>query len=144
MELETHPLYLQLQENKKRMTVARKAILNILFEAKGPLSVPEILKLLLKNKIAINKTTAYREVEFLLGHGIVEKVSLQTKEIFYEIKSIHHHHLICENCQRVEEIEVKDVEKELYEFEKKLSKQKRFLSISHSLQFFGMCSRCKA
>lgn len=143
MKPETHPYFMQLQKKRKRMTVARKTILKIFLDAQKPLSVSEVLHLLLKNRISVNKTTAYREVDFLVAHEMIEKVSLQTKEAYYEIKSIHHHHLVCQNCQKVEEVELKNFEKELFQYEKKLSREKKFLSVNHSLQFFGMCSRCR-
>jgi Fur family transcriptional regulator, ferric uptake regulator len=51
----------------------------------------------------------------------------------------HHHHLVCTGCSRVVEIEECFPE----ELEQKIASGNGFASISHKLEFFGICPECQ-
>jgi Fur family transcriptional regulator, ferric uptake regulator len=51
----------------------------------------------------------------------------------------HHHHLVCMKCSEVVEIE------ECFprEIEKQIAAKNRFKSVTHKLEFFGICPECQ-
>jgi Fur family ferric uptake transcriptional regulator len=51
----------------------------------------------------------------------------------------HHHHLVCTSCSEVVEIEECFPEK----IERKIAAKNRFKSVTHKLEFFGICPECQ-
>ncbi|OGH66584.1 MAG: hypothetical protein A3B90_00935 [Candidatus Magasanikbacteria bacterium RIFCSPHIGHO2_02_FULL_41_13] len=131
-----------LKQYGARLTKTRLAVLEIFFCDSHPFSVAEILASLKKQGIWVNKTTVYREMEFLLEKGIVSTVFLDEKHTKYELNLGHHHHLVCRNCGNIEEVEMKEIEDLFAVIEKKLKQKMKFTNISHSLEFFGLCNHC--
>lgn len=123
-----------------KMTRVREAIINLLLENDTPLSIVDIINLLEKRRLKPNKTTIYREIEFLKREGFLQEVEFGEGKKRYEISSSHHHHVICIKCKRIENIEM---EKDLNSQERKILKKMDFKPIGHSLEFFGLCSRCQ-
>lgn len=124
-----------------RITNVRKAVIDILHDSSSPSSVEDILNTLKKFSLNPNKTTAYREIEFLQNHGIVQEVDFGEGLKRFEIASNeHHHHLICVKCKKVEDISLnQDLSKE----EKRISTEKKYKILNHSLEFFGICGKCQ-
>ncbi len=131
-----------LKQHGARLTKTRLAVLEIFFRHSQPFSVAEILVSLKKQGIVVNKTTVYREMEFLLEKGIVTAVFIDEKHTKYELNLGHHHHLVCRSCGNIEEVEMKEIEDLFDVVEKKLKQKMKFTNISHSLEFFGICKKC--
>lgn len=124
-----------------RLTKTRKALVALFFQYETPISVQDILYELQKVQITVNKTTVYRELRRLQEKGIVGVVSLGDRKQYYELASRgHHHHLICLQCERVDDVDMD--EKRLFMEEKKVSREKGFTVLRHSLEFFGLCRNC--
>lgn len=131
-----------LKHNGARLTKTRLAVLEIFSREDHPLSVAEILLYLEKSGLTVNKTTVYREMEFLLEKSIVSAVFLDEKHTKYELNLGHHHHLVCRNCGNIEEVEMKEIEDLFEVVEKKLKQKMKFTNIIHNLEFFGICGKC--
>ncbi len=115
------------------------AILGVLKSQGKPMSILEVTEAL-KNKI--NQVTVYRALEALTESRFLQKVNLQDLSTYYElvVGVEHHHHIVCEQCGAVEDIE--NCDKEKME-EIALHKSRKFDSIqAHSIEFFGVCNRC--
>jgi Fur family transcriptional regulator, ferric uptake regulator len=130
-----------LKEHSYRVTPGRMALLLFLKHAKKPLSAGDIQKQL---SHPMNKVTLYRALEDFSQSKIVAKISLRDSVTYYEFihAGHHHHHIVCEQCGKLEDIESCDavsLQKEI------LKHSKNFKSInSHSLEFFGICKGCTA
>lgn len=112
-----------------RLTKARKQILKEFGNIVSPISAFDLLK-----KVKVNKTTIYRELNFLLGKNLIQEVDLLDGKKRYEgTDSGHHHHLVCISCN-----DVKDVD-----FEENFDLPGDFSVIKHSLEFFGYCKNCQ-
>lgn len=131
-----------LKHNGARLTKTRLAVLEIFSREDHPLSVAEILLYLKKSGLTVNKTTVYREMEFLIEKSIVSAVFLDEKHTKYELNLGHHHHLVCRNCGNIEEVEMKEIEDLFEVVEKKLKQKMKFTNIIHNLEFFGICGKC--
>lgn len=122
-----------------KKTPARTSIIEFLSNSKTPVDVEQIINYLRSKKLATNKVTVYRTMDFLYKNGIVERFEFGEGKFRYEIKKNHHHHLICTNCGRIEDIEGEYLEK----LEKDIFKNSKFKVMSHSLEFFGICKSCQ-
>ncbi len=134
----------KIMENLKlrghKSTKIRQALVEILFNADSPLSTTDLLKILSKKGLEPNKSTVYREVDFLQGQKILQEVDFGEGRKRYEIAGSHHHHIICINCQKVVDI---PMEKDLDMKEMQIMKKLDFKPIGHSLEFFGVCHNCR-
>jgi len=134
-------ILVQLKTDGHRFTQIRKAIIDLLIKSPEPFSSPDLQSLLLQKKISVNKTTVYRELAFLKKQNIVRELQFRDSVKRYEITpENHHHHIVCVNCEKVEDVELK---KDLDETERIISKSMNFKIINHSLEFFGLCAKCK-
>lgn len=124
-----------LKAGKLKITPIRVKLLDALEHAKKPLRVKDVIKIV-KSDIV----TVYRNLENLMKLGLVARVFLDQKEAYFELASHkHHHHAICENCGRVEDIRDLIHNK----LDKAALKQSGFASVNrHSLEFFGICKQC--
>lgn len=127
-----------IKSRKKRITKTRESVLDTIYNFTRPVSAPEILK---KSGLKVNKTTIYRELDFLLGQNLIKEVKISHYIIHYESSSLgHHHHLICQSCGSVEEIVCDELEAPLETLQKRVSS--KFSIKQHNLEFYGTCSGC--
>jgi Fe2+ or Zn2+ uptake regulation protein len=121
-------------------TKIRESLIEVLLKHQTPLSITEILSELSKSDLTPNKTTVYREIEFLRNQQILQEIEFGDGKKRYEISENHHHHIICLNCGLIKDL---PMEQELNEEENKIIKNLGFKPIGHSLEFFGLCSKCQ-
>jgi Fur family ferric uptake transcriptional regulator len=124
-----------------RTSATREVLIDVLQKAKKPLAVPELLLLLEKRKTLVNKTTIYREIEKLINHQVVKEIYFGNDKARYELADgDHHHHIICVECKRVDDVAAtKDVQLQ----EKDIAKTLNYKVLDHSLEFFGVCKSCQ-
>lgn len=93
----------------------------------------------LVDRLGVNKTTVYRQIDKLLEDCVISEVNFGDGKKRYELKSLeHHHHLICRKCDKLE-----DVSFEEKDFLNKIKVRTNFKITDHSLEFFGYCSNCQ-
>lgn len=126
----------ELKSSGFRITQARIKLLKILEKSTQPIEASDLV-----TKIKVNKTTIYRELDFLEAQNLITESDFGDGKKRYELTSKgHHHHIVCTKCDKVECIDVQaDLEKE----QLRLEKENNFKINSHSLEFFGLCGDCK-
>lgn len=135
-----------LKARGERLTPARRLIIDFFVQSDVPVSAEIIRSMLAGKKVVVNKTTVYRELEFLLVSGFIRPVYLNDRTKYYELALVdneHHHHVVCRDCGRVEDVEVDGLEKLLAPLEKRLAKKIKFADVRHNLEFFGWCGKCR-
>jgi len=129
-----------LQEKGHKITNVRKKVVRIFSQTSKPLSASDVEVMLIKSGLSVNKTTIYRELQFLLANGYLVKVYLYPKQVSYESSELrHHHHLICSGCGKIGNVTnclAKNFEKEIY-------RKKGFKIDRHTLEFYGTCAACR-
>jgi len=128
-----------LQKHGYRLTQGRIALLLFLKQAKRPVSARDIQK---EMDYTMDKVTLYRALEDFSKSKIIVKINLHGTATYYELihADHHHHHIVCEQCGKLEDIKncnQKNIQKEI------LKNSKSFKIVnSHSLEFFGVCKAC--
>jgi Fur family transcriptional regulator, ferric uptake regulator len=89
-------------------------------------------------KIKPDRSTIYRELQFLTKNNVIIKNSISGID-YYEIPQDHHHHLVCMGCDSISKVEI---DNHLEKQEKQIAKQNKFNIINHSLEFYGYCQKC--
>ena len=135
------------EELKKRgykLTPQRRAIVDTIIISEGKhLTAEEIYDEVKKECPEIGLATVYRTILLLEEMGIIYKLDLEDGCSRYELAHEHenhrHHHLICNSCGKVFEVE----DDLLDDLEKKIEENYNFKIFDHSLKFFGLCKDCK-
>jgi Fur family ferric uptake transcriptional regulator len=131
----------KLRRKSRRMTGPRRAILEILRAHPHPMSSKEIFGELPQGEGDL--ATVYRSLHLLEGMKMVKRFDLgggvARFELLAEGDDGHHHHLVCTRCAKVVEIE----ECFTMELEEKIASRNGFKSITHKLEFFGVCPGCQ-
>ncbi|MDD5084150.1 MAG: Fur family transcriptional regulator [Candidatus Moranbacteria bacterium] len=130
----------QIRARGYRLTRARQGVLKLLWKKRKPLAASDMQDLLAKQGIIVNKTTVYRELEFLAQEKHIEEVRLHDGRRYYECVSSHHHHLICVTCKSIDDV---ILENEFEREERQIEREAGFKVLNHSLEFFGVCAQCQ-
>lgn len=92
----------------KRNTAQRRAILQTLENAAGPLTPQDVLELASKQQQSLGLATVYRNLNALEQSGVIVSVHLPNDGVRYEPAGRgHHHHFQCETCEQVFELTAK-------------------------------------
>jgi Fur family transcriptional regulator, ferric uptake regulator len=131
----------RLRRESRKITGPRAAILEILRHHAHPLTNKEIFSKLPEGECDL--ATVYRAVQMLEKLGMVKRFDFGDGAARYELVAEgddgHHHHLICTRCAEVVEIE------ECFpaEIERRIANQNGFQTVTHRLEFFGVCPACQ-
>jgi Fur family ferric uptake transcriptional regulator len=131
----------QIRSHNMKVTKYRVGVLNILYAYTHPLSAAEILTYLSQSDLQPNKTTVYRELDFLVASGLVLALDLGDDRKRYELADReHHHHLVCQRCNRIEDVVI---DEDVKEIERKIKRSRNFKVLDHTMEFFGLCQGCQ-
>lgn len=128
----------KIRESGGRFTKQSENILHTL--TYSPLSVSQVSESLKLRGVNVDKVTLYRTLNRFTTLGLVGKTQFKERESMYELVSEnrHHHHLICDECGKVEDIPLQE-----NSLINEVKKKSRFLIKSHSLEFYGLCKSCQ-
>lgn len=135
----------QLHGANYKLTPQREATVLVLLEHEDDhLSAEDVFLLVKERAPEIGLATVYRTLELLTDLKVVEKVhfgdGVSRFDLRQEGASHFHHHLICIECGKVEEIK-EDLLKEVGEV---VESRWNFEIKDHWLTFHGICSECKS
>ncbi len=138
---EAHNRLEQLRSLGFRITNVRRGLIEIFGTTQQPLSAIQILNFLKDRSLDVNKTTVYRELDFLMANEVISELDLLDGMKRYELRHAnhHHHHLVCTSCQKIQCVEMNN---DLDEVESRIKSRYHFNVKVHVLEFFGLCSKC--
>ena len=122
-----------------KRTQSRLKVMEILEKENSPVDVVHIIGHVKNLEDKIDQATIYRILETFYKKGIIDRLEFGEGKFRYELKKGDHHHLICDNCGRVEDIEDNFINK----IEKEVQNEKGFIVKKHNLEFFGLCRNCQ-
>lgn len=130
----------ELRQVDLRATPARLAVMNFLENTKQPVDANSVINYLNIKRIKTDPATVFRMMNTLTQKGITTPIQFQEGKTRYELSNTEdHHHLICDNCGRIEDIS----DFIIPTLEKDIGNKRNFLVKRHSLEFFGLCKNCQ-
>ena len=127
------------RQRGKRVTAQREIILDVIRAAGGHVIPNEIFRRVSAKAPAVNRTTVYRNLNFLCEMRLVVAVQIG-RQMYYELAGDEpHHHLVCRQCDRVEKISHRTV-KGLFD---KIEREQAFVVDMDHLALFGLCKKCR-
>lgn len=128
-----------MRERGFRVTPQRQLVLDAICEGDGHTTPDEIYQRVRARTPHVNRATVYRNLDFLCEMRLVVAVQIGG-QMYYEIAGdAPHHHLICHNCNRMEQISHATV-KALFD---KIEREQKFLVDMDHLALFGLCQKCR-
>ena len=132
-----------LSNNNISITNPRLLVIEELLSIKKPIAI-EDLQIRLKDKVAIS--TLYRVITDLKSINILEEITSPENITMVELSLIdtsHHHHMFCEKCGDVIDIELSEEFENKLDNEIKVLEKKLQMKISnHGLELLGSCKAC--
>lgn len=127
----------------QRYTSMRRQLVDLLSRADHPVTIPDILGL----HPDLSQSSVYRNLAVLEQVGIIAKVVTHDEWARFELAEDlagHHHHLICERCGTVRDVQIPDlVESALDQSLESLAVLNGFELRQHRLDLIGICANCR-
>ena len=121
-------------------TRPREQITGLLQRERRYLSAAEIHALLKKAHSKVSLSTVYRTLDLLAAKGEASSRVDEHGEATYVLCApTHHHHAICRQCGKVEEVACEAMER----FADELRGHHGFELDDHAMEFFGRCAACR-
>lgn len=127
-----------LKSSHLKCTKGREVILRIIQNSNMPITAEDVF-FAVKKQADLNLSTVYRTLSTLTQKGLLLKQVMQDQKAYYQIAThAHKHILVCEECGL--QTPIKDCP--LHPLEAKIAKDTGFVIKGHSLEIFGVCSKC--
>jgi Fe2+ or Zn2+ uptake regulation protein len=101
---------------------------------------------LLAGKTGLPQSSIYRNLAVLEQAGAVRRVITEDEFARFELTEAlteHHHHLICSNCGKVEDVTIPaDLESSMDHTIDRVARRAGFAHVSHRLDLIGTCRSC--
>jgi Fur family ferric uptake transcriptional regulator len=129
------------REVRMRQTKQRTAISAVVEELANFHSAQDIHAELARRGSKVGLSTVYRALSSMAADGDVDTLLRDDGETLYRQCEVaaHHHHLVCRVCGATVEVDGPTVEA----WTRKIAAQNDFDEVSHTLEIFGRCSRCR-
>jgi Fur family ferric uptake transcriptional regulator len=132
----------RLAEAGQRYTSRRRALVELMAAADRPLSLPELLA----EGGELAQSSAYRNLSVLVDAAVVRRLVHGADHARYELAeefTAHHHHLICESCGTVTDIEFGEkLEASLEQAFTRAAREHAFTPRGHAVDLYGRCVAC--
>jgi Fur family ferric uptake transcriptional regulator len=123
-----------------RLTPQRLMVLKAVEDADSHISAEEIYAQVRTYYPQMNISTVYRTLELVKELGLVTETDMGDGRVRYHCMGKgHHHHLVCEKCGSIMDMEEAILDPLWSEIERKYNFK---VDMKH-LVFFGLCSRCR-
>lgn len=122
-----------------KATLPRMKILELFRnQAQRHLSAEDVYRLLIATRAEVGLATVYRVLAQLEQAGLLKRSNFQTGKTIYELDdSMHHDHLVCVDCGRVEEFHDAEIEHR----QTVVCEQRGFRLQEHALSLYGSCTK---
>lgn len=125
-----------------KVTLPRVKILEILEKqtVNKHLSAEGVYKILLSENEEIGLATVYRVLTQFEVAGLVSRHHFEGGNSVFELnKGVHHDHIVCMKCGKIDEFTDSVIEKRQEDIAEKLG----YKLTDHGLYLYGFCSQCK-
>lgn len=123
-----------------RPTRQRRTVVEALREREDAVTAQDLHATLRAAGETVGLATVYRTLTALAEAGFLDTFERDGEQAFRLCGSGHHHHLVCETCNRVEEIDAAEVEA----WVAAVASRRGYTVTAHRADIFGRCGRCTA
>lgn len=129
-------------EPRRRNTRQRAAILQVLENTDDFVSAQDVHQRLRDSGGRAGLATVYRTLGMMTAEEAVDVLRKEDGELLFRLceSQAHHHHLVCRLCGFAVEVRGPAVER----WTARVAEESGFTDVSHTLDLFGLCSRCAA
>ncbi len=120
----------------------RMKVVEAFFTSEGHHSIPEWHELLRRKGLNVEPVFVAEVLELLVRLGLATRRQFEDQPTRYEHRHLgeHHDHLICTRCGCISEFH----DPALEELKAQVARSHGFYPLSHKLQIYGLCPRCRA
>lgn len=129
----------ELKQAGLKATLPRLRILEVFqTTAQRHLSAEDVYRTLLADRTDIGLATVYRVLSQLEQAGLLKRSNIQSDKAIYELDDgLHHDHLVCLNCGKVEEFKDDGIERRQNE----IAQERGFRLQEHALSLYAICTK---
>ena len=121
-----------------RMTESRKAILTALGGTRAHPTADEVYAMVRAELPKVSLGTVYRNLDLLAKQGLIRTLATAGEQRRYDGMLEDHHHIRCEVCGRVDDINLEDTER----LDELLVDGRGYEVHGYTLCFTGVCREC--
>jgi Fur family transcriptional regulator, ferric uptake regulator len=124
-----------------RNSAARRTIVELLGRQDCCLTAQEIFDKLRADGRPVGIASVYRTLDQLTSDGFLQRIDIGAGTARYEplhTDGEHHHHLVCDDCGKVEAFADDELERALHEVEAKTG----YCVAGHDVVLRGVCDEC--
>src|SRR3712207_2427804 len=122
-----------------RPTRQRTSVLESLRDRPDAVTAQDLHAELRRAGQSIGLTTVYRTLTSLADAGLLDVFTRDGEQAFRRCGGTHHHHLVCETCNKVEELSADEVETWVHQ----AADRHGWQVTGHRADIFGICSDCR-
>lgn len=132
-----------LRRSRQRYTAGRRGLVEMLVDIQRPVTIPELIEA----GAGQSQSSLYRNLAVLEQCGIVRRLPSVNESSRYELDehfTEHHHHLVCSQCGRVEDITLTaTLEDDLEHAVERAGRSHGYALEDHRLELIGACPDCR-
>jgi Fe2+ or Zn2+ uptake regulation protein len=132
----------RLEANRRRLTSNHRLVIDVLADAGRPLTIPQILPRI----PGLAQSSLYRTLTVLEEAGTVSRLVVGSNHAHFELSEQighHHHHLVCQACGAVTDIDLApETEAIIDSALAALARRHSFRVAGHQIDAIGHCSDC--
>lgn len=121
-----------------RATRQRRTVLGALRDRQDAVTAQDLYAELRAADERVGLTTVYRTLTALADAGFLDTFVRDGEQAFRLCSEDHHHHLVCELCNTVVELESDQVE----QWVSSVARRRGFRVTGHRADIFGVCADC--
>lgn len=122
-----------------KLTKQRQIILDILKEAKTPLTAKDIYTEAIKKLPSLAQTTIYRNIDSLFEIAMISRYRIDKEQYSYKLNDEKHtHYLLCKECGKLTDLPICPIS-----HFKGIAELEDFEITNHSIEILGYCKKCK-
>ena len=121
-----------------RMTQSRKAILSALGRTKAHPTADEVYSMVRVQLPKVSLGTVYRNLDLLAKQGLIRTLATAGEQRRYDGVLDDHHHIRCEVCGRIDDIELGNTER----LDELVVGGRGYEVHGYTLCFVGICGEC--
>ena len=132
-------LHLSIRKNNLKNSKQREFILKAIYEDGGHLSPEDIFAIIKKTYKNTSISSIYRILSFLEKEGFVNSLEVDKTGKRYEIASgLHHDHIICVECGKIEEF----CNEEIENLQIEVANSHNSKLVGHDMLLYVVCKDC--